>query len=84
MTPTYSIKQIKKLTRNGKKYLTGKVVVDLSELYDGHDAFLDTISERLTGTELLMDISYSVIKGEGLSITLEVSGDASAVLECSS
>lgn len=84
MKPKYTIKQIQKLTRNGRKFLTGKVKVELNELYDGHHSFLDTISLRLTGTELLMDISYSVIGGKGSYITLQVSGDASGVLECES
>jgi len=75
-----SIREIKKRTNNGKTYLTGKVALDLSEIYDGHESFLNALSIKLVGDELLMDITYSVIGGTGHVVFFEVSGDVSEVL----
>jgi len=75
-----SKKKIKELSKNGKMYVTGKVSLDLNEIYDGHETFLDALSMHLVGNELLMDITYSVIGGKGKSVFFEVSGDVSEVL----
>lgn len=76
----YSVKEIKKLTNNGRKYLVGRVAVDCNELYDGQETFLDALSMHLVGNELLMDITYSVVGGSGSTIVFEVSGDVTEVL----
>lgn len=75
-----SLKEIKKLTNNGSLYLTGKVSLELTDLYDGYESFLSALSFKLVGNDLLMDITYSVIGGEGESVFFEVSGDVREVI----
>lgn len=75
-----TIDQIKKLSKNGKKQIKGNVSIDLIDIYDGYESFLNALSIKLVGNELLMDISYSVIGGIGTSVYFEVSGDVSEVL----
>lgn len=64
-------------------YITGIVSVDLSDIIDNNfEGFLDMTSEKLTGTKLLMDISYKAVgvdKG-GLTLFVEVTGDPSEIL----
>lgn len=76
----YSNREIKKLSNNGKNYITGRVAVECNELFDGLESFLDTLSRKLVGDDLLMDISYKVVGGEGSTIAFEVTGDVSEVL----
>lgn len=79
----FSKKKLKELSNNGKKYITGNISLDLNEIYNGHEAFLDALSMKLIGSELLMDISHSVIGGKGSCVFFEVSGDVSEALALS-
>jgi len=76
-----TIKEIKKKTNNGEKYLSGDVAIDLTDIYDGHESFLNALSIKLVGNELLMDITYSVIGGNGTTVFFEVTGDVSEVIQ---
>ena len=61
------------------------VTVSLSEIVEcTTEEFLDLISERATGTELLMDINYKVtgFSADGRELFMEVTGDDSEVLKC--
>ena len=81
LTKPLSIREIKKQSNNGKTYITANVTLELSDIYDGHESFLDALSQKLVGSELLMDITYSVVGGKGTAVVFEVSGDVSQVLE---
>lgn len=64
-------------------FVSGIVSVSLGEIIEAnHEGFLDLLSQRLTGTEILADISYSV---EGLaahdSLLIAVTGDVNAIIE---
>jgi len=59
------------------------VAIDIDEINKAdYEHFLDLISRRLVGSELLQDISYRIVgyKSPG-TIHLEVTGDASAIIE---
>ena len=43
------------------------------------ESFLDLISERLTGSELLMNIDYDVVGHEGNTLHMKVGGDPSEI-----
>ena len=63
-------------------YVVGVVAVDLSDFIDNDpDGVLDLLSERLTDGPLLMDIAYKVVGHDGDALHIEVSGDASEVLD---
>lgn len=69
--------------KNEDGYIEGKVMVHLSDIIDNDlEGFLDLISEKLTGSPLLMDINYDVVDGtaEGC-IIIKVRGDVSEILE---
>lgn len=78
-----SIDQIIKF-KDDDNYITGLVRVYLAEIIDNDlEGFLDLISEKLTGSTLLMDIEYRVVGHESANdlILLEVSGDVSSILD---
>lgn len=63
-----------------EKKLPTVVEVDLSEIIDTDlEGFLDILSERATGSPLLMDISYKVIGCENDTLKIEVDGDPSEI-----
>ena len=62
-------------------YVSGVVAVDLGEIIDyDHEWLLNECSALLTGSELLMDISFKVVGHHGDTLWLRVSGDASEVV----
>lgn len=69
--------------KDDNNYIRGIVKVELSDMINNNlEAFLDCLSEKLTGSPLLMEISYEPVSicddGE---IYLLVSGDVTEVLE---
>ena len=63
------------------EYVSGVVAVHLGDIIDrDHEGLLDELSLLLTGSELLMDITYSVVGHEGDTLWLEVAGDATEVV----
>lgn len=67
---------------NTDGYVTGAVSVSPSDLIDNDlEGVLDILSERLTGTDLLEDISYRVIGAADDMIHVEVTGNPVSVLE---
>lgn len=61
LTKPYTQEQIKDLSKD-KLWISGIVKMDVSDLID-HDfeQFLDLCSDKLTDTELLMEIDYKVV-----------------------
>lgn len=85
LTAPLSMKQIVLSTTDDNAYIQGNIVVGLNEIIGlDLDAFLDMLSEKLSGSPLLMDIRCHVIgaTNDG-SIILHVSGDASEMVELS-
>lgn len=73
---------------NGRAYrldhgfITALVTVDLDEVIHGsQESVLDLLSRAAVGSELLQDISYEVVGGQGDTLVLSVSGDVSALVE---
>lgn len=65
-------------------YIRGEVIVDLSDLIDSDlEGALDLFSDRLTGSDILMDIAYKALRVEDGSVVIEVSGDPSMIIEMS-
>jgi hypothetical protein len=64
-------------TPNRQGYITGTVAIDLGDVIDGDlEAFLDLLSEALTGSGLLMDINYRLVGvDDDHTMRLEVTGD---------
>jgi len=82
-------KEITFMAENGREFTTdevgfirGEVLVDLPDLIDRDlEGALDMFSQRLTGGDLLMDITYKAVRVEGESLVVEVSGDPAMILE---
>ena len=63
-----------------KPQLPKTVEVDLHEIIDNDlEGLLDILSERATGSPLLMDISYRIVGHENDTLKIEVDGDISAI-----
>ncbi len=63
-------------------WVKGVVAVDIGDIATGnYELFLDLLSERLVGNELLMDIQYRVVGHSADVLHIEVTGDASEVFE---
>lgn len=68
------------LDANG--YISGDVLVDLSDIIDNDlEGFLDIISEKLVGNDLLMDITYEVAGGSKDGVVINVTGDPSIAID---
>lgn len=65
------------------RYITANILVDISELINNDfEGVLDILSERVTGTLLLMDINYTVIDTlPDDMLVMQVSGDVSNIIE---
>lgn len=73
----------KTVTLDQQGFVTGEVLVELHEVTNMDlERLLDTLSTRLSGSELLMDVSYKPVRVEGGSLIIEVSGDPSQIFEC--
>lgn len=56
-------------------FIAVQVEVDLSEIIDNNlEGVLDVLSEKATGTEVLSNISYSVVGHQGNTLTVRVTG----------
>lgn len=74
------IAEMRKKNRDG--YISGVVHVDLNDVIEKDlEGFLDTLSSKLTGTELLSDIKYTVVGVEDGDLAIKVEGDPEMVLE---
>lgn len=81
ITPTMSIEDIKK-NKTENNIITGNVSIPLTDIIHGDiETFLDALSNALTGTTLLMDISYAPIEVSDDNIIFQVSGDVSMILD---
>lgn len=64
------------------KVVYGIIEMELSEFIDSDlESILDTMSERLTGSPLLMGTDYTVVDHEKNTLFVRVSGDPSSILE---
>lgn len=69
-----------RMDRDG--YIKGVVAVDLEDVIDGdREAFLNVISTKLVGSDLLMDISYRLVGQRDDVLYIEVIGDPSEALQ---
>ncbi len=82
MEEPYSMGQMKEALRGENEgYITGTVPVDLSEIIEGDlESFLDLLSEKVTGTELLTDITYEIVGFEEAILFIKVTGDVSSIV----
>jgi hypothetical protein len=81
-TAPFSQASLRASVRRGE-YVSGIVAVDLGDIIDRDlEGLLDELSMLLTGSELLMDITYTVVGHEGQTLWLEVTGDATEVVGC--
>ncbi len=73
----------KMIAKDPDGFIGGVVSVDLDEIINSTtESFLNLISTRLTGSDLLQDISYRVVGHQRSgTILIEVIGDPSAALE---
>lgn len=68
--------------KDDNNYIRGIVKVELSDMIENDlDGFLDLISEKLTGSPLLMDIGYEPVSVFEEELYLLVSGDVSGILD---
>ncbi|SRR5579883_825230 len=63
-----------------KEYVSGVVPVPIGDIIDGdHEWLLDELSRLLTGSELLMDITFRVAGHDGDTVFFSVTGDGSLI-----
>lgn len=68
--------------KDDNNYIRGIVKVELSDMIENDlDGFLDLISEKLTGSPLLMDIGYEPVSVSEEGLYLLVSGDVSEICD---
>jgi hypothetical protein len=78
-----SLAEMKEQAGTKNAYIKGVVAVDLSDAIDNDlEGWLDLLSEKLTDSPLLMDTNYEVVGHQGDTLHLQVTGDASQVIEC--
>lgn len=81
LTKPLTMEEMKKQMEE-KNEVTGVIRIELSDAIENDlEGFLDFISEKLTGSPLLMGIDYEVIVADKDWIYLKVTGDASTILE---
>ncbi len=67
---------------DGVPYIEGLVIVYLSDAYSGdRDSWFDFLSEKLTGSDIMMDVQYEEQGMIQNGIILKVSGDVTGILE---
>lgn len=74
---------VRMMKKHPEKYIRGVIAIDLGSIIGwDEEHFLDVISTKLTGTELLQDINYRIVGHESPStLFLEVEGDPKEALE---
>lgn len=75
--------QAERMMEDHGGYIEGTVAIDIDYMINNDsESFLDLLSQKLTGTELLQDISYRVVghKSPG-TIYMQVRGNPSEALE---
>lgn len=82
LTQPYTREELRS-NMNEDGYVEGKVIVDFHQILDiGLEGFLDCLSERLTGSPLLMNIDYNVVGIVGPDeLVINVSGDVSNIID---
>ena len=72
-----------KQNMDNKRFISGVVSVELSDINSDPDDFYDILSMKLTGTDLLMAPSYQIVSviPENNTLLVRVSGDASCIIE---
>ncbi len=83
-TGPFSLDEIRQRA-NGQGIVTGYVWLNLYQICAGDgESFLDMLSQKLTGTDLLADIHYKVVDHNGHhdhnEVCLRVTGDVSMIL----
>lgn len=64
------------------KYIEGKALIDIEDIINtDREGFLDMLSKELTGTILLMEISYNISNFVIDSLWFDVRADASSIIE---
>ena len=78
-----SMKQMVLMTTEDNTYIEGNVLFDFFEFHMfGSEEFLDFLSEKLTASPLLMDISFKAVDvTDSGDLILHISGDVSNILE---
>lgn len=78
----YTTEQLRALRAEGDGYVSGVIALSVDTIAEAdYERFLDLISTELTGTDLLMDLSYAVVGTRGELILLNVTGDPSTILD---
>ena len=82
----YPIKEASEVlaSRDENNRVEGYIQIHISDIIDNdYEGFLDAISEKLVGSDLLMDVNYDVVglADEPNELILKVSGDVSMILE---
>ncbi len=72
--------------RDENNYVEGYIRIHINDMIDNdYEGFLDFISEKLVGSDLLMDVNYEVVaqakKMFPNELILKVTGDASTIIE---
>lgn len=73
-------------SRDENNYVEGYIQIHISDMIDNdYEDFLDFISEKLVGSNLLMDVNYEVVaqakKMFPNELILKVTGDVSTIIE---
>ncbi len=63
-------------------HIKGTVMVELADIVASDlEQFFDMLSEKLTGSDGLMGIDYTIVGHDATALFLTITGDASLILE---
>jgi hypothetical protein len=82
-TTPYTEKEIKDMIKAGHVYIKENILIELNDLINNDfEQFLDIVSMKVTGTELLSEIGYNIF---GLmdkhTLIMEVTGNISECVD---
>lgn len=82
LTEPLSEEAIRLMRGTTNAYIAGVVPVALNDIIACDlESFIDIMSQRLAGSDLLMDISWEVVGQEGDTLHLKVRGDSSTAVQ---
>lgn len=82
-TTPYTEKEMKDMVKAGHVYVKENILIELNDLINNDfEQFLDVVSLKVTGTELLSEIGYNIFGlMDGHTLIMEVSGNISECVD---
>jgi hypothetical protein len=82
MNQTVTLPNGARVLPDDRGFISGEVRISINDLMNHNiSELMDMMSERLTGSPLLADFSFAVLRAEDQMIVFQVTGDVSMILE---